>query len=278
MRSSRSSPGQSTRATVETPRRPTSSPAAARRGPTRGEAGRWLFLPWMVVVFYPLVLTTTVLWGVLAVVSSLASQRLGFYCGTVWAWCLSWAALVRVRVSGRALAPPGRSYVILCNHQGDFDILALYGFLGRQFRWVIKQELRKVPFLGWGCAAIGHIFVDRSNPRDAIASLEAAKPRLAGGISVLFFPEGTRSEDGRLLPFKKGGFIMARQLALPILPISISGSHRVLPKGRLLPRPGTIDVRFHPPIDPAACESLEELMAATRAAIASGLSADEAGA
>ena len=250
---------------------------AANRSPAR-DLSRWLVAPWTILVFFPLVAVTTVFWGFWAVALSALSRRLAFYSGAIWAWCLCWASFVRVRVEGRALARRGQSYVILCNHQGDFDILALYGFLGRQFRWVIKQELRRVPFLGWGCAAIGHIFVDRSNSRAAIASLEAAKPRLAGGVSVLFFPEGTRSTDGRLLPFKRGGFVMARQLGLPILPVTISGSLRVLPKRCLFPRPGTIRVRFHPEIDTAAGASLEEIVERTRAAIESGLDASERGA
>ncbi len=164
---------------------------------------------------------------------------------------------------------------MLSNHQGAYDILALYGFLGREFRWVMKEELRKVPFLGWGCAAIGHIFVDRGNSARAIASLDAAKSHLTGGVSVLLFPEGTRSDDGRLLPFKKGGFAIARQLDLPILPVSIAGSNRILPKACLFPRPGTVRVRFHPAIVPSAVPDTAELIERVRAAIESGLAQDE---
>lgn len=232
---------------------------------------RWLCVPWTLLVFFPLVAATTALWGILALAIATVSQRAAFHCGVAWARGLCWAALVGVRVEGRELVERGRSYVVLANHQGNFDILALYGFLGRQFRWVMKQELRRVPFLGPACAAIGHVFVDRGDPQKAIASLDAAKPRLAGGVSVLFFPEGTRSADGRLLPFKKGGFVMARQLAFPILPVTISGSHEVLPKGCLFPRPGWITVRFHPPVDTAKVPDDAELIADVRATIASGL-------
>jgi 1-acyl-sn-glycerol-3-phosphate acyltransferase len=228
-------------------------------------------VPWMVAVFYPVVIVTTAIFGTLAVLLSLVDKRIGFYSGQFWAWCLTGSSLVRVRVRGRENLVPGRSYVILANHQGNYDILALYGYLGRQFRWVIKEELRKVPFLGWGCAAIGHIFVDRSDSRRAIASLEAAKPALAGGVSVVFFPEGTRSPDGRLQRFKKGGFRMARQLDLDIVPVAISGSYRVLPKGSLLPRPGTIRVQILPPVSPAAHATDEALVAAVRTAIAAEL-------
>jgi 1-acyl-sn-glycerol-3-phosphate acyltransferase len=232
---------------------------------------RWILAPWTLLVFFPLVLLTTCFWGVAALVLAIASQRAAFYSGVAWARGLCWASFVGVRVEGREHARPGQSYVILSNHQGNFDILALYGYLGRQFRWVMKQELRKVPFLGPACAAIGHVFVDRRDAQRAIASLEAAKPRLAGGVSVLFFPEGTRSADGRLLPFKKGGFVMARQLGFPILPVTISGSHRILPKGCLFPRPGWLTVRFHPAVDTAQFATDGELVAAVRATIASGL-------
>jgi len=241
----------------------------------RRDPVRWLFLPWTLFVFYPVVLVTTVFWGFMAVALSLASKRLGFHSGEIWAWCLLKASFVRIRVEGREHAPRDRSFVILANHQGNYDILALYGHLRRQFRWVIKQELRKVPFLGWGCAAIGHIFVDRSNSRRAIASLEAAKPQLVDGVSVVFFPEGTRSADGRLGRFKKGGFVMARQLGLPILPVSISGSWRVLPKGSLLPRPGTIRVRIHPPLEPGTFAAGDGVIDEVHGIVASGLEPEE---
>ena len=105
--------------------------------------------------------------------------------------------------------------------------------------------------------------------------MEAAKPRLVGGVSVLFFPEGTRSEDGRLGRFKKGGFVMARQLGFPILPLSISGASAILPKGCLFPRPGRIRITIHPPVDPAAFEDDAELVERVRGTIAGGLAPDE---
>ncbi|MEO8197581.1 MAG: lysophospholipid acyltransferase family protein [Thermoanaerobaculia bacterium] len=236
---------------------------------------RWLMLPWTLCVTYPLILLSTTLFGTLAVTLSLISKHLGFYAGVFWARSLTWGTWVRVRVAGREHLQPNQSYVILSNHQGAYDVLALYGFLGREFRWVMKEELRKVPFLGWGCAAIGHIFVDRRNSARAIASLEAAKSHLVGGVSVLLFPEGTRSDDGRLLPFKKGGFNIARQLDLPILPVSITGSNEILPKACFFPRPGTVRVRFHPAIAPGDFPDNNQLIARTRAAIESGLEQDE---
>ena len=167
----------------------------------------------------------------------------------------------------------------MSNHQSHFDILVLYGHWYRQFRWVMKQELRKVPGLGWGCYKCGHIFIDRSDRKKAIESLKSAKPLLEGGISVMFFPEGTRSRDGRMKKFKKGGFMIALDTGLPILSVSISGTGRILPGKTFKLLPGKITITIHPPIDVTQYgeERRDELMADTRKAIASGLTPWERG-
>jgi 1-acyl-sn-glycerol-3-phosphate acyltransferase len=244
-------------------------PGEARRGVLR-----WLYLPWTWLAFVPFLLTSTLFWGILAVLCSVVSPRVSFHCGTAWAWCLCRANFTSVRISGRRHARKGQSYVIMSNHQSHFDTLAFYGHWGRQFRWVMKQELRKVPGLGWGCAAVGHIFIDRSDHARALASLEAAKAGLCDGVSVMFFPEGTRSADGRLGAFKKGGFMMALEMGLPILPVSISGTRHVLPGKTLRLLPGRVAIRVHPPIDVGrfSVEQREALMAEVAAAIRSGLS------
>jgi 1-acyl-sn-glycerol-3-phosphate acyltransferase len=179
----------------------------------------------------------------------------------------------RVRVMGRERAKKGQSYIIMCNHQSHFDVLAFYGHWGRQFRWVIKEELRRVPGLGWYCSAGGHIFIDRSNRKKAIAGLMSARHLLEGGISVILFPEGTRSPDGKIQDFKKGGFVMAMDLGLPILPVSISGSRCILPGRTLRPLPGRIRIEVQEPVDVTryAPEDRDLLIAHVKNAIASGL-------
>ncbi|MCP4668782.1 MAG: 1-acyl-sn-glycerol-3-phosphate acyltransferase, partial [Deltaproteobacteria bacterium] len=154
-----------------------------------------------------------------------------------------------------------------------------YGHWGRQFRWVLKEELRKIPGLGWYCAAGGHIFIDRRSREKAMAGLMAAKPLLDGGISVIIFPEGTRSPDGRIGDFKKGGFIMALDMGLPILPVSISGSHHVLPNKTFKFLPGKIRIHIHEPMDSTAYgpERRDQLVADVRAAIAADLTPLEGG-
>lgn len=239
-----------------------------------------LYQPYGWLVYVPYLLVSTIFWGTLALITSkLISQRVGFHCGTFWARLLCLLNFTRVKVEGRHHIDPKQSYIIMCNHQSHFDILTIYGYWKRQFRWVMKQELRKVWGIGWGCAAIGHIFIDRSNREKAIASLEVAKARIKDGISVMFFPEGTRSRDGRLQKFKKGGFMMALDMDLPILPITISGSRHVLPGKTFKLLPGKITITIHPPIDVTQYgeERRDELMADTRKAIASGLTEWERG-
>lgn len=235
---------------------------------------RWLYLPYSWLVFIPYLAVSTIFFGVLAILACIFSKRLAFHCGTAWAFLLCLVNFTFVRIRGRRNLVRGQSYVIMANHQSHFDVLAFYGFWGKQFRWVMKQELRRVPGLGWGCAAVGHIFIDRSDREKAIASLEAARPLLTGGISVLFFPEGSRSRDGRMREFKKGGFMMALQMGLPILPVSIAGSRHVLPGKTLQLLPSVVRIQVHEPIDASlyGLDKRDELMRDVRKVIASGLS------
>ncbi len=234
---------------------------------------RVAYAPYSTLIFTPFLGISTLFWGATAWAVAQRNPHLAFHCGTIWAWCLCRANFTSVKVIGREQARPDQSYIIMCNHQSHFDALAFYGHWGRQFRWVMKQELRKVPGLGPACEAIGHIYIDRSDRQKAIASLEAARDRLEPGVSVLFFPEGSRSRDGSLGEFKKGGFIMAQTMGLPILPVTITGSQRVLPSQSLSLLPGRICIRVHRPIDTASYgeDERDRLMEDVRAAIASGL-------
>ena len=250
-------------------------------GAARGEPGlalrkvlRWLYLPYCWLVVVPWLALTTIVLGILAVLISLVSPRAAFHCGTLWAWCVCRLNWNWVNVKGRGNARKDQSYIIMANHQSQFDILSFYGHWGRQFRWVMKESLRKVPGIGWYCSAGGHVFIDRTDREKAIASLNAASSLLAGGISVMFFPEGTRSRAGRLKAFKKGGFMMALQMGLPILPVSISGSRHVLPAGGFISLPGHITITIHEPVDTAdySEESVQDLISEVRNRIATGLS------
>jgi 1-acyl-sn-glycerol-3-phosphate acyltransferase len=187
-----------------------------------------------------------------------------------WARILAWVTPVRVTVEGAQHADRSHSYVVVSNHASQYDILALYGFLRLDLKWVMKMELRKVPGVGIGCEKAGHIFVDRTRPEQAKQAICEALERLGDGIGILFFPEGTRSLDGRMLPFKKGAFRTAADTGLPLLPVTIIGSHAVLPAKTLRLFPGHIRLVLHPPIDTVGVEPLE-LLRQSREVIASAL-------
>lgn len=137
-----------------------------------------------------------------------------------------------VTVEGLEHIKPGQSYVFVSNHQSMFDVWLIYGWLPVIFKWLMKAELRKVPFVGTACKAAGHIYVDRKNPKSAIESMENVKKQLKNGICTVIFPEGTRTKNGQVGRFKRGAFQIALDLKLPVIPISLSGCYDVLPKGK----------------------------------------------
>lgn len=254
-------------------------PNASEKPPSRSLL-KWIYRPWCVLVVVPFFIVATLVCAVAAVATTrVFGPRAAFHCGTAWGWLVCRSNFTRVTITGRERVDPTQSYVIMSNHQSYFDVLSFYGHWRKQFRWVMKQELRKVPALGWACEVIGHIFIDRSDRAKAIASLQAARSLLVDGVSVLFFPEGTRSGDGVLREFKKGGFMMAYDLGLPILPISISGSHKTMPDSWFDPFPGHIRITVHEPIDISTytLEDRARLMADVRAAIMEGLTPYEQG-
>lgn len=137
----------------------------------------------------------------------------------------------------------------MSNHQSNFDIPVFFGALPIQFRWVAKAELFKIPIFGQGMRGAGYISIDRSDTRSAVRSLKRAAENIHNGTSVLFFPEGTRSNDGALLPFKNGGFIMAVDAKVPIIPMAVSGTYQVMPKGGRLIHRRSAHLVIQPPID-----------------------------
>jgi len=165
-----------------------------------------------------------------------------------WARIIARICGVPVLVEGLENLDPGQPYIFAANHQSQFDIFALQGYLGHDFRWLAKQELFRIPLFGPGMRLAGYIPVDRTHGRQAMKSLEAAAKRIAAGTSVIIFPEGTRSRDGSLQPFKAGGMVLAIKAGVPLVPVAILGSHEVLPKGKLLARPGRIVIRIGAPI------------------------------
>lgn len=236
---------------------------------------RVLLAVYIWVVLIPIVALSTLLIGVLCLLLCLVVPpgTAGRWCGRTWARINAVAALMHVTVEGGRHIDAGRSRVVVANHQSQLDILVIYGWLDMDFRWVMKQELRRVPILGICCEKLGHIFIDRSDNLAAVAAINRAKQDVSGGTSIFFFPEGTRSRDGKMLPFKKGAFRMAVELDLPILPVSIAGTHCMLPRGSMGLRPGCVRLVIHPPIETAGSDlsKVPELMRQARETIGSVL-------
>ena len=187
-----------------------------------------------------------------------------------WAFFILKAAGAQITVSGDEHLEPGRPYIVISNHASHFDVPVLVRAMsGLQLRWVAKKELLKVPVFGWAIQRAGHIIIDRSDRNAAFESMRHAGERIRNGTSVMVFAEGTRSVDGRMGPFKKGGFILAREVEVPILPVTIIGSWRIHRKDSWRIHPGTIDVVIGPPVDPSedASGKMEELIEGVRRTI-----------
>jgi 1-acyl-sn-glycerol-3-phosphate acyltransferase len=181
----------------------------------------------------------------------------------VWGPVGLWLAGARLEVQRAPPLPPGPA-IFASNHESVLDIWVLFAVIGRSFRFIAKQELFRIPIFGAYLRIGGHIPVDRSNRQRAVASLAAAGAAVRAGTSIVVFPEGTRSRDGRIQPFKKGPFVVATEAGVPIVPIAISGSGRVTPSQHVAVFPGTIRVAAGDPVDPAAFPDKEALLAEVR--------------
>ncbi|MGM0768609.1 MAG: lysophospholipid acyltransferase family protein [Pseudomonadota bacterium] len=222
------------------------------------------------ILFWAALLTLLLFFPI--VMAALMGKRgdAAFHGTQVYAWAILRLTGIRLVVTGREHIVPGQRYVILSNHASYFDPPALVLALGLQYRWVIKKELRKVPLFGLALETSRNLFIDRSRGADALESIKRGVGQLPHGTGILLFPEGTRSLDGQLLAFKKGGFVIACDGGLPILPVTIRGSHERLPKGTAAFSPGVIEVVIHPPVATGG-RSPEDLRKEVRDTIAGAL-------
>ena len=156
----------------------------------------------------------------------------GYYPGRWWAKVIMKAFLLPMKVEGQEHLESDQSYVFVANHQGIFDIFVIYGYLGRNFKWMMKYQLGKIPFVGYACRKSHQIFVDKRGPKKIQKTYETAREILQEGYSVTVFPEGARSFTGHMGKFRKGAFALADELQLPVVPLTINGSFDVLPRTR----------------------------------------------
>lgn len=190
-----------------------------------------------------------------------------------WAWTILRICGVPVTVEGAEHLVPGQTYVLASNHQSLFDTPILFAYLPLSFRILYKRSLNRIPFLGWHLFMSGHVGVERENPTKARASLDHAASRIRGGTSVAVFPEGTRSFDGVMRPFKKGSFRLAVKAGVPVVPLTIVGSHRVMKRGRVTVYPQSVRLVIGRPVPVEGLTEEEsgELMARVRAAVSENL-------
>jgi 1-acyl-sn-glycerol-3-phosphate acyltransferase len=233
-----------------------------------------LYQPWkwlIVIPFY--LLNTLILTSSGIALSFFTGSRFVRIIGVFWARINSALTPVRVIVKGRENIESGRSYVIVSNHRSYYDIPVIYGWLGMDFRWVAKRELRAIPFFGLCMERMGHVFVDRSDTGSALASINSKKEQIREGTSIFFFPEGTIFDTVEPGPFKKGAFRFALDMKLPLLPVTISGTDDILPFETWDLYPGRARLPIHKPIETEGYgrDSLEALAEISRKAVASGL-------
>ncbi len=233
-----------------------------------------IYLPYKWFFAIPLVFAFTFVFGVIAILTGIIlTQDAVDIIAVIWAKLCCAVIPLKVTIRGTKNYTRNTSYVIVSNHQSMADIPVLHGFLGLDIKWIMKKELGEIPIFGAACRHLGCITVDRGNHEAAIQSIENAKKNLSSKACVLFFAEGTRSRDGQVMPFKKGAFRFAHETNLPILPLTIRNSYKILPSGTFDLTPGTVEVVVHRPIHMSDYNlaRLDELTIATRQIIADAL-------
>ncbi len=204
---------------------------------------QFVYRAYQLLVALPLLLCIS---GLTAVVTTLgctfgSAPFWSYYPPMIWSRLMCWTTFLPVSVLGREKLDPDASYVFVANHQGAYDIFLVYGFIGRNFKWMMKKELRRMPLIGKACQSAGHIFVDKSGPKAVQRTYDRAREVLRDGTSVVVFPEGARSFSGHMGVFRRGAFQLADELQLPVVPVTIDGSFDVLPRQK-----GFFFLNWHP--------------------------------
>jgi 1-acyl-sn-glycerol-3-phosphate acyltransferase len=222
----------------------------------------------------------TLLGSLLAIPSGLIDRSgdLVLWLARWWARGVLAGAGVRVRVHSHATLDPKQSYVVMPNHLSTVDIWAVFVAVPVPLRFIAKKQLGRIPIFGWAMRAGRFIFIDRTNASSARRSIEEAAVRVRNGVSVVIFPEGTRSRDGRLAPFKKGAFHLAINAGAQVVPVAIRGSREIMKSGSALIHPGVVDIEIGAPIPTTGMgpDDRDALLAEVRARVAEMLGEDAA--
>ena len=217
------------------------------------------------------VVLTTSFFGVISVIISFFTRTGNpvHITARIWAQSILMVSRVHVSVQGLSNIEPDKSYIYMANHQSNFDIPVLLGYLPVQFRWLAKAELFKIPVFGRAMLGAGYVKIDRFDQESAFESIKEAARKMKDGVSVMIFPEGTRSIDGRIKSFKKGGFVMAVDSGVPIVPVIIRGTWPIMAKSSLRINHGEVEMEIAKPIDTTGYskETKAELMDKVRTVI-----------
>lgn len=205
---------------------------------------------WMVAVLSPI----TLVCGILCATSLWFDRSGQYYHFVSQVWCRSilWAGFVKVQLTGGEKVKWDDTFIIVSNHQSHFDPAVLRPNLHNNHRYLAKMELAKIPVLGWALKYGDDVLIDRFKRAEAAKGLDATEQKLREGKSVVIFAEGTRSEDGVMRPFKRGAFTLAMKTGLPILPVTVMESYKIMPKGKFIMNGGEVKVIVHDPIDTAS--------------------------
>ena len=212
---------------------------------------KYLYILYQYLIAFPLIIVITLFTAIVTIICF--PWKNGAFPHAVqvfWSRSIIRLLLVPITVTGQENIQKGQSYVFVSNHQSFLDVFAIYGWLPANFKWLMKKELRRVPFVGFACKVAGHIFVDRANPVAALHSIKEIEAELQNGVSTVIFPEGTRTKTGEMGRFKRGAFQVALDLHLPIIPISLTGCYEAMPRGTYYARPHShIYMHIGKPID-----------------------------
>lgn len=229
---------------------------------------------YQLLIMLPILLTATIIAAIFTAVGSIifGGKWWGYWPAHIWAKLFCIMTFVKVTVVGRENISKGTSYVFVANHQGAYDIFSIYGYLNHNFKWMMKKSLERIPLVGYSCRKAGHIYVDNHSPAAIRQTMQDAEKQLAGGMSVVVFPEGSRTFDGKVQAFRRGAYTLAVEFGLPVVPVTIDGAFDVMPRTSWLPRPGHIKLTIHRPIEaPADGHDLKNLIEQSRKTIISAL-------
>lgn len=233
-----------------------------------------LLYQWL--IFIPVLVFTSIVTAILVMLGCAIGNRKfwGYTPPKYWSKIVCWAALCKIKVRHNNKLNPDQSYIFVANHQGAFDIFLTYGYLDQNIKWVQKHELRKIPFVGKASEIAGHIFVDNSNTRALTQTIKKAEQELEKGVSMAIFPEGQRTYTGKIGRFKKGAYIIATQMQLPIVPVTLNGPYDILKiHSRAMNLGKSMEIIIHDPISTTGLTEADipDLMSKTHKIIESQL-------